>query len=240
MTRAYHRAITSRISLSLAGQAGRVANVLTWTWRNYGCRRRSTSRNEAGEVSSVYDISRPPGYRLPWPNEARNGRTGFDPRPNEDIFTPIYNDLRRHGALSWRNEPTSAAMLVLDDDSAGIGWEARPLPEPHTSPIPIQLPTDVLGSGSWPPELASPLLEPRSREPMSALARERAAVDGMLAALTLRLTTPAARPIVAGSARPGSTPYRPTTPPPIIPGARQPSGAPSQSPARGWQVVSAR
>jgi hypothetical protein len=178
----------------------------------------------------VYDIS------PPWPNEVWSGRTGFDHRTHEAISTPIYDDLCRGDAPNWGNESAFVANHILASNPASSGSTA----EPHTSPIPIQRPMDVPWLAELPLEPVSPLDQPRYPEPMSAFARERAAVAGMLAALRLRLTSPAAAS-TAASAAPGPAPYRGATPRPNIPRpSPPPSNAWNQSPVRGWPAISAR
>lgn len=172
---------------------------------------------DLGEVSCVYDMSRPTEVTGPWPDEICIGNTGFDPPTGNDIFTPIYNDLRRDGALSWQDALAAVARPAWN--SAAIGSATRP-EGPQTSPIPIPIPTVFPERDIWPWEPASPLSEPRSQRPMSALARERAAVDAMLAALSLRPTPRPARALVAGSTAARPRTYQGTTPPPIMPSPR--------------------
>jgi hypothetical protein len=179
----------------------------------------------------VYDMRRPTGDTRLWPDEIGIGYTGVDPRTDEDLFTPIYNDLRREGALSWVNAPAPIARPARNTASIG----SAPRPEgPQTSPIPIPNLTGFPDAiSSWEP--ASPMLQPRSQRPMSALARERAAVNAMLAALCLVPAPRAASPTGSTTARP--RPYRFTAPPPIIPRPRTHPSFPGGGPVAARKAI---
>lgn len=134
-------------------------------------------------------MSPPARHRRPWLDETRNGsaRRALDgvPRIHEDLLTPIYNELGGAELLSdhysdHSHEQVSATPMARNSNASFD-------PDPPTAPILIPTPMSgqLHGLPPYGPP-ASPVTQPQTSPPMSAFARERAAVEAMLAALSLR------------------------------------------------------
>lgn len=142
----------------------------------------------------MYDVSRPGR------DQTRNGigGTGFegDVQTREDSLTPIYNALRRSDGWSSGTAASMPRTSIAGNPTHAESiarFERDPLTAPIPSPAPVSGPIRRL-SPVGPPEW--PLTQRRTGPPMSALARERAAVEAMLAVLSLSIDprTAARRP----------------------------------------------
>lgn len=147
----------------------------------------STARQIIKGVNQVNDVSSPARASRARHYEAGNGSAeavhGVG-RLNQDPFTPIFNALYDSHLLSEPYELSTASRTPPDRAAISIEEITSFAPEPFTAPIPIQ--TAIRHEMPVPSRFGrsiEPSPQPRSGPPMSALARERAAVEAMLAAL---------------------------------------------------------